>query len=61
MIVLYDSIFGYIRTVVFQLIERIATNTLEIGICHEYKKRDKLGFSYTALSTRHEVPKVLHL
>ena len=56
MVILYDAIFGYICTV-FQLTERIACMILKKHIRHEYEDGSNcaLGFSYTALSSRHEV------
>lgn len=56
MIVLYNAIFGYIGTVVFQLIsERIAIATKSSEAVYEGAK-DMLAFSYLAIPTRHEVP-----
>lgn len=54
MIVLYDAIFGYISTILFQLAERIATTEKSMkSVLRKYI--DMLGFSYNAIPTRHEV------
>ena len=54
MIGLYDAIFGFINTIVFQLAERIAITEKSmksvLGYCF-----DMLRFSYLAIPTRHEV------
>ena len=58
MIGLYDAIFGYINTIVFQLAERIAITEKSmksvLGYCF-----DMLRFSYLAIPTRHEVQQKL--
>lgn len=60
MIVLYSDLFGYINTIIFQLMERIAITEKSIksvlGYCI-----DMLGFSYNAIPTRHDVPIKLYL
>lgn len=60
MIIEYHVIFGIIGIIVFYLTERIAIDILSRGIYHEYRVC-ALGFSYNALSTRHDVPGMLHL
>lgn len=54
MIVLYNSIFGYIGTIVFQLTLRIE-NILNIGKSCYGAQADMLAFSYSAVPSRHEV------
>lgn len=60
MIITYDALFGY-GIIDFQLIGRIAIDNLQILNRGIKKCIHTLRFSYHALSTRHEVPKVLHL
>ena len=54
MIVLYDTIFSHISTILFQLAGRIVITEKSmksvLGHCV-----DMLGFSYNAIPTRHEV------
>ena len=54
MIVLYDTIFSHISTILFQLAGRIVITEKSMksvfGHCV-----DMLGFSYNAIPTRHEV------
>ena len=54
MIVTYDSIFGYISIIVFQLAERIAIVNKSIRVVLGHCK-NMLGFSYLAIPTRHEI------
>lgn len=54
MIALYDAVFGYIKVIVFHLMERIAINLKKLECMKQCK--DRLGFSYPALKSRHEVP-----
>ena len=56
MIITYDVILGCIGIVVFYLTERIAINILSRGI-YQYGVC-ALGFSYNALTSRHDVPEV---
>ena len=55
MIIEYDSIFGYVNIIIFQLIKRIIVNSTQswqvvLGHC-----KNMLGFSYLAIPTRHEI------
>ena len=54
MIITYDLILGYVKIIVFQLIERIAITEKSmksvLGHC-----KNMLGFLYLAIPTRHEV------
>ena len=58
MIIQYDSLFGFVRMVIFQLAERIAITEKSmksvLGYCI-----DMLRFSYLAIPTRHEVQQKL--
>lgn len=60
MIYLYSALFGYVNIIVFQLTERIAITEKSmksvLGHC-----KNMLGFSYLAIPTRHEVPKMSYL
>ena len=60
MIVEYDSIFGYISIIVFQLTERIAITEKSIKSVLGYCK-NMLGFSYLAIPTRHEVGRMPYM
>lgn len=51
MIALYDAVFGFVKVIVFHLTERIAIDNKMNREC-----RSKLGFSYLAIPSRHEVP-----
>ena len=54
MIIQYDSLFGFVRMVIFQLAERIAITEKSMkSVLGHYI--DMLGFSYKAIPTRHEV------
>lgn len=55
MIIAYDSVFGYVNIIVFQLIKWIIVNSTQswkvvLGYCE-----NMLGFSYLAIPTRHTV------
>lgn len=54
MIITHDLILGYVKIIVFQLIERIAiiekSMKSVLGHC-----KNMLGFSYLVIPTRHEV------
>ncbi len=55
MIIAYDSIFGYVNIIIFQLIRWIIVNSTQcwqavLGYC-----KNMLGFSYLAIPTRHTV------
>ena len=55
MIIEYDSVFGYVNIIVFQLIKWIIVNSTQswqvvLGYC-----KNMLGFSYLAIPTRHTV------
>ena len=58
MIIQYDSLFGFVRMVIFQLAERVSITEKSIksvlGYCF-----DMLWFSYLAIPTRHEVKQML--
>lgn len=58
MIIQYDSLFGFVRMVIFQLAERIAITEKSmksvLGYCI-----DMLRFSYLGIPTRHEVTQKL--
>ena len=54
MIVLYNSIFGYIRIIVFQLALRIKS-IINVGKSCYGAKVNMLAFSYSAVPSRHEV------
>lgn len=54
MIVEYDSIFGYMNIIVFQLIERIGIVKMSDSTVSVLSK-NVLGFSYLAIPTRHEI------
>ena len=62
MIALYDAVFGYIKVVVFHLMERIAIETVLGGTVKmqentaEMYCKNRLEFSYLAIKSRHEVP-----
>lgn len=60
MIITYDALFGYVNIIAFQLTERIAITEKSmksvLGHC-----KNMLGFSYLAIPTRHEVPRVPYL
>lgn len=54
MIALHNSIFGYIRIIVFQLALWIGIMKFNGDTCYECMA-DMLAFSYMAVPTRHEV------
>lgn len=54
MIVLHNSIFGCIKTIIFQLALRIK-NILNVGKSCYGAKANMLAFSYSAVPSRHEV------
>ena len=54
MIVLHNSILGYIGIIVFQLALRIG-NILKVGKSCYGARADMLAFSYSAVPSRHEV------
>lgn len=60
MICLYSALLGYVNIIIFQLNERIAiiekSMKSVLGRC-----KNMLGFSYLAIPTRHEVPRVPYL
>lgn len=58
MIIVYDSIFGHGKMIVFQLIEWIATNTKGGVAClikAYWNARYSNAFPVSAIPTRHEV------
>lgn len=54
MIILHNSIFGYIKIIVFQLALWIGSIKLVRENCYEWLI-DMLAFSYPVIPTRHEV------
>ena len=55
MIITYDVMFGYVNTIIFQLLLWIGAVTKSCeAVYEEYK--NMLAFSYLAIPTRHEVP-----
>lgn len=59
MIIEHSAVFGCLGIIIFQLTEWIAIVTKsseEVKDCN-----DMLGFSYLAIPTRHEVPRVPYL
>lgn len=59
MIIEHSALFGCLGIIIFQLTEWIAIvkkSSEAVSDCN-----DMLGFSYLAIPTRHEVPRVLYL
>lgn len=59
MIIDHSAVFGFLGIIIFQLTEWIAIVTKsskEVSNCN-----DMLGFSYLAIPTRHEVPRVPYM
>ncbi len=59
MIIEYSAVFGCLGIIIFQLTEWIAIVTKSSGAVNDCN--DMLGFSYLAIPTRHEVPRVPYL
>lgn len=60
MIIIHDVLFGIIG-IIFQLTEWIAIVAERQRSDKKINRNDMLGFSYHAIPTRHEVPRVPYL
>lgn len=55
MTILYNSIFGIGKMVVFQLVEWICGIWKSLTKVYVKESKDRLAFSVTAIRTRHEI------
>ena len=61
MIIVHSAVFGCMGIIIFQLTEWIAIVAENNISDKKINRNDMLGFSYHAIPTRHEVPRVPYM